>query len=121
EALASPDVKLQQLAYYNRGNSLYWLGESNSDPKKKTDAWEKALRDYELSLKLNSQDPDAKYNREFVKKRLEELKQQQQQKDEPQKIEPSEEAKRAKEAADEAVNRREYTHALDIMQKQLEK
>ncbi|HTL56984.1 MAG TPA: VWA domain-containing protein [Candidatus Limnocylindrales bacterium] len=121
EALASQDVKLQQLAYYNRGNALYRLGEGIPDPKKKTDAWEKALKDYDLSLKLNPQDADAKYNREFVKKRLEELKQQQQQKGEPQQIEPSEEAKKAKAAADEAVNRREYGNALDIMQKQLEK
>jgi Ca-activated chloride channel family protein len=120
-ALASPDLKLQQVAYYNRGNTLYWMGESNPDPKKKTDAWEKSLKDYELSLKLNPQDPDAKYNHEFVKKRLEELKQQQQQKSQPQNIQPSEEAKKAKAAADEAVRQRQYASALDIMQKQLEK
>jgi Ca-activated chloride channel family protein len=120
--LSSPDVKLQQLAYYNRGNTLYWMGEKNSDPKKKTDSWEKSLKDYELSLKLNPQDADAKYNHEFVKKRLEELKQQQpQQQNQPQNIQPSEDAKKAKAAADEAVRRREYGNALDIMQKQLEK
>jgi Ca-activated chloride channel family protein len=120
-ALGSPDLKLQQLAYYNRGNTLYWMGEKNSDPKKKTEAWEKSLKDYELSLKLDPQDPDAKYNHEFVKKRLEELKQQQPQQNQPQNIRPSEDAKKAKAAADEAVRRREYASALDIMQKQLEK
>lgn len=121
-ALTSPDLKLQELAYYNRGNTLYWMGEKNSDPKKKTEAWEKSIKDYELSLKLNPQDADAKYNHEFVKKRLEELKQQQQQqKNQPQNIQPSEEAKKAKAAADEAVRRREYAGALEIMQKQLDK
>ena len=121
-ALTSPDLKLQQLAYYNRGNTLYRMGEKNSDPKKKTEVWEKSLKDYELSLKLNPQDVDAKYNHEFVKKRLEELKQQQQQqKSPPQDIQPSEDAKKAKAAADEAVRRREYGAALTIMQKQLEK
>ena len=78
-ALNSPDLKLQESAYYNRGNSSYWLGERSPDPKQRSEAWERSLKDYELSLKLNPQDPDAKFNRDFVKKRLEELKQQQQQ------------------------------------------
>ncbi len=79
QALVSPDVNLQELAYYNRGNSLYYLGEGNPDPGKKTEAWEKSLKDFESSLKLNPQDADAKFNRDFVKRKLEELKQQQQQ------------------------------------------
>jgi len=77
--LASPDLRLQGLAYYNQGNTLYHLGEQNPDPKKRTEAWEKALQDYQSTLKLSPQDADAKFNYEFVKKRLEELKQQQQQ------------------------------------------
>lgn len=79
EALGSPDLKLQGRAYYNRGNAEYRMGEQLPDPAKRTDAWEKALKDYELSLKLNAQDPDATFNHEFVKRKLEELKQQQQQ------------------------------------------
>jgi len=74
--LAAPDLKLQGLAYYNEGNSLYHLGENSPDPQKRTEAWEKALADYQSALKLNPQDTDAKHNYEFVKKRLEELKQQ---------------------------------------------
>ena len=77
--LASPDLKLQGLAYYNEGNALYHLGERNPDPKKRTEAWEKALTDYQSTVKLNPQDADAKFNYEFVKRKLEELKQQQQQ------------------------------------------
>ena len=77
--LASPDLKLQGLAYYNEGNALYHLGERNPDPKKRTESWEKALTDYQSTVKLNPQDADAKFNHEFVKKKLEELKQQQQQ------------------------------------------
>ena len=79
EALNSPDIKLQQLSYYNRGNSQFRQGEANADPAKRTEAWEKAIKDYELSLKLSPQDPDARFNHDFVKQRLEELKQQQQQ------------------------------------------
>ena len=77
--LASPDLKLQGLAYYNEGNALYHLGEQVPDPKKRTEAWEKALQDYQSTTKLNPQDKDAKFNYEFVKRKLEELKQQQQQ------------------------------------------
>ena len=36
-------------------------------------------QDYENALKINPQDTDAKFNHDFVKKKLEELKQQQQQ------------------------------------------
>jgi len=76
--LASPDLKLQGLAYYNEGNSLYHLGEAIPDPKKRTESWEKALQNYQSSAKLNPQDSDAKFNYEFVKRKLEELKQEQQ-------------------------------------------
>jgi Ca-activated chloride channel family protein len=79
QALSTPDLTLQQSAYYNRGNTLYYLGENAPDPTKRSEAWEKALKDYELSMKLNTNDFDAKFNHELVKKRLEELKQQQQQ------------------------------------------
>jgi len=78
KALASPDLSLQQSAYYNRGNTLYWLGAKTPDPKQRTEAWQKSLKDFDASMKLNPQDVDAKYNHEFVKRKLEELKQQQQ-------------------------------------------
>lgn len=79
DAIATPDLKLQSSAYYNHGNSMYRIGEALPDPTKRTEAWEKSLKDYELSMKLAPQDPDAKFNHDFVKQRLEELKQQQQQ------------------------------------------
>jgi Ca-activated chloride channel family protein len=119
EAVATPDLKLQELAYYNRGNAQYWLGDKNPDPAKRTEVWEKALKDYELSMKLNPQDADAKFNHEFVKQRLEELKQQQQKQKDQKNIQPSEAAKKAKAEADEAVRQRDYPKALQIMEKQL--
>jgi Ca-activated chloride channel homolog len=119
-AIATPDLKLQALAYYNRANAQYWLGTKNPEPNKRSEAWQKAVQDYESSMKLDPQDADAKFNHDFVKKKLEELKQQQQKKDEQKNIQPSEAAKRAKAQADEAVKQREYPKALDIMRKQLE-
>lgn len=81
EALSSPDLKLHGPIYYNRGNTLYYLGENIPDPKQRTDAWKKALQDYQNAMKLNPQDADAKYNFDLVKKRLEELQQQQSKQD----------------------------------------
>jgi tetratricopeptide (TPR) repeat protein len=120
DALLSQDVKLQQRAYYNRGNSLFRLGEANQDQQKKTETWEKSVKDFESSVKLDAQDQDAKANLEYVKKKLEELKQQQQnQQNQQPPPQPSEAAKKAKAEADKAVLRREYAKALDIMEKQL--
>jgi Ca-activated chloride channel family protein len=119
-AIATPDLKLQALAYYNRANAQYWIGEKNEDPSKRSEVWQKAVQDYDSSLKLNPQDADAKFNRDLVKKKLEELKQQQQKQNDQKNIQPSEAAKQAKAKADEAVRQRDYTKALDIMQKQLE-
>ncbi len=79
QTLAAPDLKLQQRGYYNRGNTLFQLGERETTPDKRKEAWEKSLKDFESSLKLDPQDSDAKFNQEFVKRQLEELKQQQQQ------------------------------------------
>ncbi|MCW5551152.1 MAG: VWA domain-containing protein [Verrucomicrobiae bacterium] len=79
EALTAQDLQLQQSAYYNLGNTLYRLGDSATDPNQKSELWQNALKLYDGTLKLDPQDADAKFNRDFVKQRLEELKQQQQQ------------------------------------------
>ena len=78
-ALAAPDLRLQEQAYYNLGNTLFRLGDALPDPKKKQEAWENSVKGFESTLKLNPQDADAQFNRDFVKQRLEELRQQQQQ------------------------------------------
>jgi Ca-activated chloride channel family protein len=79
EALASPDLQMQQRAYYNLGNTMYRLGQQLPDAAKKQETWEHAIKQYESALKLNQQDADAKFNQDFVKQQLEELKKQQQQ------------------------------------------
>lgn len=79
QAINTPDLNLQEQAYYNRGNALFQSGEREQDPQARRKAWEQALKDFEASLKLSPQDADAQHNHEYVKRRLEELKQQQQQ------------------------------------------
>lgn len=80
KSLETPDLGLQENAYYNLGNSQFRHGEQmqKADQKRTIDLWEHALQSYESALKLN-QAADTQHNYDVVKKKLEELKQQQQQ------------------------------------------
>jgi Ca-activated chloride channel family protein len=79
QTLSARDLKLQEQSYYNLGNTHFRLGEKTTDAKEKQQQWEQAIHQYESALKLNTNDMDAQFNMEVVKKRLEELKKQQQQ------------------------------------------
>jgi len=93
-ALVTQDLQLQERAYYNLGNTEYRLGAAAQAPDKKQAGWEQAVASYESALKLNPKDDDAKFNLEFVKEKIEELrKQQQQQKDQQQSKEDKKDQK----------------------------
>jgi Ca-activated chloride channel family protein len=81
----------QEDAYYNLGDTLYRTGQKTeqSQPQQTIQSWEQAVKTYDAALQLRSNDADAKYNRDFVKKKLEELKkkQEQQKKDQQKKDE----------------------------------
>lgn len=74
-ASTAPDLKLQEDAYYNLGNALYRRGEAAAELQQRQQNWETALRQYEHALRLNTNNADARFNHEFVRRRLEELKQ----------------------------------------------
>jgi Ca-activated chloride channel family protein len=80
-ALITQEVPLQQRAYYNIGNTQFRLGEAAQEPQKKQGLWEQSIKSYDSALKLDPKDADAEFNRQLVKRKLEELKQQQQQQD----------------------------------------
>jgi len=124
QALLGSDLQLQSKSHFNLGNTLYRRGESLSNDKKKLTDWTDALRQYEETLKLDSTSQEARENYEFVKRRIEEVKNKQppaaQPAPTPEKpITPSEAAKRAKAEADKAVRQQQYERAYDIMLKQL--
>ena len=77
-ATGSPDIDLQQQSLYNLGNAEFRLGQGSSEPQERMALWEQAVQHYDAALKLNSADNDAEFNRNLVRKQLEELKQQQQ-------------------------------------------
>jgi Ca-activated chloride channel family protein len=108
-ATLSPDLKLQQQAHYNLGNTLYRLGELKFEPDTEgltalEESWQRAIKSYEHAAQLNTNDTDVAYNLAFVKKQLGLIAQ------------LRETMRRAKQAADEAVRRNEYHHALEIME-----
>jgi Ca-activated chloride channel family protein len=76
-AMLSRDLKQQQRAFYNLGNAYFRLGEQNPAPDGKIAQWEKAVQSFEGATRLDPQDADAKFNLEFAKRKLEELKKQQ--------------------------------------------
>src|SRR5262249_45120214 len=81
KAMKTDDLELQEDDHYNLGNTQYRTGQktekSNVEATIKT--WEQSVKSYEAALKLNKDDADAKYNRDFVKRKIDELKKQQQQ------------------------------------------
>jgi Ca-activated chloride channel family protein len=108
-ATLSPDLKLQQQAHYNLGNTLYRLGELKFEPDTEgltalEENWQRAIKSYEHAAQLNTNDTDVAYNLAFVKTQLGLIAQ------------LRETMRRAKQAADEAVRRNEYHRALEIME-----
>ena len=80
-ALKTRDIPLQQSAYYNLGNALFRQGEKGAatDPQTTMKTWQQSIGAYDTALQLRPSDPDAKFNRDVVQRRLDELKRQQQQ------------------------------------------
>ncbi|MFC1512423.1 tetratricopeptide repeat protein [bacterium] len=62
----SKDIAIQSKAYYNIGNTMY-----------KTGRLQEALSNYKKCLDLNQNDEDAKYNVEYVQRKIKEMMKQQ--------------------------------------------
>src|SRR5205823_3579823 len=74
QALLSRDTALQSKGHYNLGNTLYQRGEAQKGDDKKLSDWTNALDHYEQTLKLDPQNKEAKDNYDYVKRKIEELK-----------------------------------------------
>ncbi len=83
QALLSPGTPLQSKSHYNLGNTLYQRGETQKSDDKKLSDWTNALDHYEQTLKLDSQNKEAKDNYDYVKKKIEELKNKKQPEQQP--------------------------------------
>jgi Ca-activated chloride channel homolog len=69
----------QEDAYYNLGNTLYRTGQATakSSPQQTLQTWTQAVKAYDTALQLRADDADSKFNRDFVKRKIAELKQNQ--------------------------------------------
>jgi Ca-activated chloride channel homolog len=103
-ALTAPDIKLQQAAYFNLGNTQFRLGQAAKDLDGVQELWETAMKSYQNAVKLNTNDAGAAFNLAFVKNNVEQI------------IQLREAARRAKESADAATRQRNYHRALEIME-----
>jgi Ca-activated chloride channel homolog len=67
----------QEDAYYNLGNALYRAGQQfeKSAPQEAIQKWTAAVKAYDTALQLRSDDGDSKYNRDFVKRKIDALQQ----------------------------------------------
>jgi len=83
QALLSPDNGLQGKSHYNLGNTLYQRGETQKNDDKKLSDWTNALDHYQQTLKLEPQNKEAKDNYDYVKKKIDDLKNKKQQQPQP--------------------------------------
>ncbi|MSU57688.1 MAG: VWA domain-containing protein [Pedosphaera sp.] len=103
-AANAQDVKLQQAAYYNLGNTQFRAGAMTEELDALQAQWEAAAKSFESAVKLDKNDADAAHNLTFVKSGIEQLKQ------------LREIAKRMRAEADQSLRRRAYHRALEIME-----
>jgi len=99
----SPNIDLQQKAYYNLGNTQFQMAKQAEDLDTLQAGFETAEKSYARAVELNTNDTDAVYNLAFAKDTVERLK------------ELREILRRAKQEADLAVQRAEFHKALEIM------
>src|SRR5881396_712009 len=83
QALLTRDTGLQSKGHYNLGNTLYQHGETEKSDDKKLSDWTNALDHYEQTLKLDPQNKEAKDNYDYVKRKIEELKNKKQEQPSP--------------------------------------
>src|SRR6266516_240884 len=74
QALLTRDTVLQGKSHKNLCNTLSQRGENEKTDDKKLSDWTNALDHYEQTLKLDPQNKEAKDNYDYVKKKIEELK-----------------------------------------------
>lgn len=121
-SLKTPDTSIQQRAYYNLGNTLYRHGQASLQKESKTTIkhWQDALKAYEDAMVIDDTDADARYNYEFVKKKLEQLQQQQPQEQEKKDGEKSDEQKEQQEQEKQQEGKSEEQKKQEQEQKEQE-
>jgi Ca-activated chloride channel family protein len=109
KAMKTDDLKLQQDDYYNLGNAQYRIGQKTekANAQETIKTWEEAVQSYEAALQLKVHDADAEYNRDFVKRKIEELKKQQQQQQQQQQNQQNQQNQNGKDNQNKDQNKQD--------------
>jgi Ca-activated chloride channel family protein len=105
----SPDLKLQQQAFYNLGNVQFQKAKQAKDLDGLEQGFDAAAKIYERAVSLNTNDVDAAFNLKFAKNAADYIRQ----------IKAA--LLRGKSTADAAVRRAEFHTAFEIMQELTQK
>lgn len=73
------DLGLQKKSYFNMGNTLFRLGAQSGEAEDREAYWEDAIQQFENTLQIDKNDPEAKANLQFVRQQLEKLQKQMEQ------------------------------------------
>ncbi len=101
----SPDLNLQQQAFYNLGNVQFQQAKQAKDLDGLQTGFETSEKTYARAVTLNTNDVDAKFNLAFTQSAIEQIKQ------------LREALQRARADADTAVREHNYHRALEIMER----
>jgi len=102
KSLVTKDSQLESMANYNIGNSIVRQGliKENTDSSGALNLYKKALSYYKRAVDLDEKDEDAKFNYEFVEKKIKELMQQQQQQQKQEQQQQQQQQQQEKEKQD---------------------
>jgi Ca-activated chloride channel family protein len=100
----SPDLKLQQKAFYNLGNTQFQQAKAAKDLDGLEKGLETAAKTFERAVTLDKTDADATFNLAFTKDAVGQIKR------------LKEAMRLAKSDADAAVRQKNYHHAVEIME-----
>jgi tetratricopeptide (TPR) repeat protein len=104
QVAVSPDLKLQQKAYYNLGNVQFQAAKQAKDLDGLEQGFDAAAKIYERAVMLDTNDVDAAFNLNFAKGAADYIRQ------------IKEALQRGKASADTAVRRAEFHKAYQIME-----
>ncbi len=99
KSLVTKDSQLESMANYNIGNSRVRQGSAkeNTDSSRAINLYKEALNYYKRAIDLDEKDEDAKFNYEFVEKKIKELMEKQQQQQQQQQSEKQDKEKQKQE------------------------
>ena len=69
-AMTSPDISLQQKAFFGLGSARFRQGEAATEPSEKARLWEESARSFHAAMGLGPADTDARANYEAVREQL---------------------------------------------------